>query len=108
MGSFTVGILANIYGRIFDGRSFVVAVPGILFQLPSGLSGGASFLTQVTNSVASNFSQSTPESTVGSGLQVGEQLLNVSLGIAIGLFASTILMHILGGSKIRGSNMFSF
>ena len=37
MGSFTVGILSNIYGRFFDGRSFVVSVPGILYQLPTGI-----------------------------------------------------------------------
>lgn len=106
MGSFTVGMLANLYGRFFDGRSFVVAVPGILYQLPSGLSGnGASFITSFTtysNGTSSGVSE------VSDGLSIGEQLLNVSLGIAIGLFCATIVMHFLGGRRVRGHGMFSF
>lgn len=106
MGSFTVGMLANLYGRFFDGRSFVVAVPGILYQLPSGLSGnGASFITSFTSN--SN-GTSSGVSEVSDGLTIGEQLLNVSLGIAIGLFCATIVMHFLGGRRVRGHGMFSF
>ncbi|WFD31614.1 hypothetical protein MSPP1_002653 [Malassezia sp. CBS 17886] len=100
MGSFTVGILANTYGRVFDGRSFVVAVPGILYQLPSGLTGNVTFITGADSSGVNN--------QVSNGFQIGEQLLNVALGIVIGLVCSTILMYILGGRKIRGAGMFSF
>lgn len=102
MGSFTVGTLANIYGRIFDGRSFVVAVPGILYQLPSGMTGQAtlySFASLKNNDSSAEVSQ---------GFQIGATLLNVSLGIAIGLFASSLLMFMLGGRKVRVGGMFSF
>ncbi|PKI83797.1 hypothetical protein MVES_001893 [Malassezia vespertilionis] len=145
MGSFAVGVLSNIYGRIFDGRSFVVAVPGILYQLPSGLSGNGTTLvsgvqqssvsanTTTNSTVLQCFApnglpidipsmnntmgtctaknQTTANSSgqeVQDGLEIGTQLLNVSLGITIGLFCSTILMHLLGGRKVRGSGLFSF
>lgn len=102
MGSFTVGTLANIYGRIFDGRSFVVAVPGILFQLPTGMSG------QVTLYSFANLKTNDSSAVVTQGFQIGATLLNVSLGIAIGLFASSLLMFMLGGRKVRVGGMFSF
>ena len=34
LGSFVVGILGNLYSRIFRGTGFVVMVPGILFLVP--------------------------------------------------------------------------
>jgi uncharacterized membrane protein YjjB (DUF3815 family) len=43
IGSFVVGTLGNLYGRISNGSSFPVTVVGILFQLPSGLSNGGLF-----------------------------------------------------------------
>lgn len=103
MGSFTVGMLANIYGRIFDGRSFVVAVPGILYQLPSGMTGSVNLYSFATLRNNENGS-----AEVSQGFQIGASLLNVSLGIAIGLFASSLLMFILGGRKVRIGGMFSF
>lgn len=112
MGSFTVGILANIYGRIFDGRSFVVAVPGILFQLPTGLDTSGTAASAGTNGllngVKNDSSVDFSTNVVSNGFSIGEQLLSVALGITIGVFCSTIIMHILGGRKIRGGSMFSF
>lgn len=81
LGSLCVGILANIYGRIFDGRAFVVAVPGILYQLPSGLSNGG--LLNFANvgegsSATRNFN---------SGFQVAQSLVEVAIGLVSGLLA---------------------
>ncbi|PWN99218.1 DUF1212-domain-containing protein [Tilletiopsis washingtonensis] len=102
LGSLCVGILANIYGRIFDGRAFVVAVPGILYQLPSGLSNGG--LLNFANvgegsSATRNFN---------SGFQVAQSLVEVAIGLTVGLFAATMLAYIFGGRKIRGGGLFSF
>lgn len=105
MGSFTVGTLANIYGRIFDGRSFVVAVTGILFQLPTGMTGTT---TLYSFARLDNTNNGNGAAEVTQGFQIGATLLNVSLGIAIGLFASSLLMFILGGRKVRVGGMFSF
>ena len=100
LGSLCVGILANIYGRIFDGRSFVVAVPGILYQLPSGLSNGG--LLKFADSSSS-------EATYDSGFNVARSLIEVTIGLTVGLFTSTVLSYMLGGRKVRnGGGLFSF
>lgn len=100
LGSLAVGILSNIYGRIFDGRSYVVAVTGVLYQLPSGLSNGGGLL---------NFAQTTNGTdNFGSGFTVAQSLVEVALGLTVGLFASTILAYVLGGRKEKRGGLFSF
>lgn len=101
LGSLAVGIMANLYGRIFDGRSFVVSVPGILYQLPSGLSNGGGLLNFANNSDSS--------SAFASGFTVAQSLVEVALGLTVGLFAATVLSYLLGGRKVRnGGGLFSF
>lgn len=124
MGSFTVGVLSNLYGRFFDGRSFVVAVPGVLYQLPTGLaSGNINFITYAQSSANDTSSDTNTTSTKSSqqlnntmnnysevtdGFSIGAQLLNVSLGMTIGLFCATIFMHFLSGRRNRGTGVISF
>ena len=101
LGSFAVGLLANFYGRVFDGRSFVVAAPGILYQLPSGLSNGGGLLNFASNSDSN--------AAFSSGFSVAQSLIEVALGMTVGLFASTVLSFLLGGKKVRNSGgLFSF
>ncbi len=74
LGSLVVGILGNLWGRFFQGTSFVVMLVGILFQLPSGLSNGGLF----------NFANANTSGTVnsyGTGFEVAEQLVSVSIGL---------------------------
>lgn len=101
LGSLAVGLMANFYGRLFDGRSFVVSVPGILYQLPSGLSNGGGLL---------NFANNTDStSAFASGFTVAQSLVEVALGLTVGLFAATVLSYLLGGRKVRnGGGLFSF
>lgn len=37
IGAFVVGVLGNLYSRIFRGTAFVVMVNGIGFLIPSGI-----------------------------------------------------------------------
>lgn len=37
IGAFVIGILGNLYSRIFKGTGFVVMVPGVLFLVPVGI-----------------------------------------------------------------------
>lgn len=99
LGSLAVGILSNIYGRVFDGRSYVVAVTGVLYQLPSGLSNGGLLNFADTTSTSDNFS---------SGFTVAKSLVEVALGLTVGLFTATILAYTLGGRKQRVGGLFSF
>jgi len=90
LGSFVVGFLANIYGRLFQGTSFIVALVPILFQLPSGLGNGGLLYFANTSDSSHSFT---------SGFQVGQQLLEVSLGLVIGLFVATVLVYPFGNKR---------
>lgn len=101
IGSFCVGILGNIYGRVSKGASFPVMVTGILMQLPSGLKEGGLF----------NFANDTDGGSVaqwGTGFKVAGQLVSVAIGLTVGLFVAAVVMHPLGGSRRRGAGIFSF
>lgn len=101
IGSFCVGILGNLYGRISKGASFPVMVTGILMQVPSGLKEGGLF----------NFANDTSGGSVqqwSQGFRVAGQLVSVAIGLTVGLFVAAVVTHPLGGSKRRGAGIFSF
>ncbi|CAK9779776.1 DUF1212-domain-containing protein [Cutaneotrichosporon oleaginosum] len=101
IGSFCIGILGNLYGRLSNGASFPVMVTGILMQLPSGLKEGGLF----------NFANDTGAGSVtqwSTGFKVAGQLVSVAIGLTVGLFVAAVVMHPLGGSKRRGAGIFSF
>ncbi|KNE89845.1 hypothetical protein PSTG_16705 [Puccinia striiformis f. sp. tritici PST-78] len=92
-GSFIVGFLASIYGRLFQGTSFIIALVPILYQVPSGLGHGGLLYFANTSDSPHSFT---------SGFQVGQQLLEVCLGLVIGLFVATVLVYPMGN---RGSGL---
>ncbi|OCF33455.1 hypothetical protein I316_04875 [Kwoniella heveanensis BCC8398] len=101
IGSFVVGTLGNLYGRISNGSSFPVTVTGILFQLPSGLSNGGifNFAAESSDGSATAYSD---------GFSVAEQLVSVAIGLTVGLFVSAAVTHPFGGGRRRGAGIFSF
>ncbi|KAK6908159.1 hypothetical protein I203_102160 [Kwoniella mangroviensis CBS 8507] len=101
IGSFVVGTLGNLYGRISNGSSFPVTVTGILFQLPSGLSNGGIFNFAAESSDGSSTAYS-------SGFSVAQQLVSVAIGLTVGLFVSAAVTHPFGGGRRRGAGIFSF
>ncbi|KIR68544.1 hypothetical protein I314_00965 [Cryptococcus bacillisporus CA1873] len=104
IGSFVVGTLGNIYGRFSHGSSFPVTVPGILIQLPSGLSNGGIFNFAAESSSGSSTAYS-------DGFSVAEQLVSVAIGLtahSVGLFVSAAVCHPFGGGRRRGSGIFAF
>ncbi|GAA5820060.1 hypothetical protein JCM3770_002122 [Rhodotorula araucariae] len=122
IGSFAVGFLGNLYGKFTRGSPFVVMVPGVLVQLPSGLSNGGllKFADVTTDSTAytcqsdgaggfTECTQTTSDATVwSSGFQTAESLVEVAIGLTVGLFVSAALVNVLGGGRRRGSNLSSF
>lgn len=103
LGAFAVGILSNIFGRIYDGKSYTVAAVGVLYQLPSGLSAGPQ--GSLLNFANTN---STSSDSFNSGFQVAAGLVEVALGLTVGLYAATVLAYLFGGRKVRGGGLFSF
>ncbi|KAL7417887.1 hypothetical protein BDY24DRAFT_2582 [Mrakia frigida] len=72
-GSFVVGVLGGIYERFMRGSAFVVIVPGILLQLPSGTLG---LLRQASDSTTQE------RNSFASGYSVSTQLISVSIGLS--------------------------
>ncbi|GAA5895679.1 uncharacterized protein JCM6883_001586 [Sporobolomyces salmoneus] len=100
IGSFAVGFLGNMYGRVTKESPFVVMVPGILVQLPSGLSNGGLLAFTDTSDNSSAYA---------SGFQTAESLVQVAIGLTVGLFVSAALVNLVfGGGRRRGSNLSSF
>lgn len=56
LGCFAVGILGNLYSRFTNGNGFAVMAPGVLFQLPSGLSASGGLLTYASTNTTDSAS----------------------------------------------------
>ncbi|CAH7689551.1 pheromone-regulated membrane protein Prm10, partial [Phakopsora pachyrhizi] len=113
LGSFFVGLVANIYGRLFQGTGFIVALAPILFQLPSGLGHGTGLLNfakaqSFTNSNNNRTISLNTESAIVNGFQVAQQLIEVSIGLVIGLFMATVLVYPFGNKLSLFITFFNF
>ncbi|KAH9977943.1 DUF1212-domain-containing protein [Lactifluus volemus] len=88
IGAFAVGLLGNIYSRMFGGTAFTVMVTGVLFLVPSGLSQAGAITAS------------------GNGIDIGSAMIAVTIGITVGLFMSQALVYMFGTRK--NAAMFSF
>ncbi|SCV74945.1 BQ2448_7974 [Microbotryum intermedium] len=103
IGSFAVGFLGNLYGKVSRGSPFVVMVPGILLQLPSGLSNGG--LLEFAADSTSN-DTTTSSTSYASGFSVASSLIEVAIGLTVGLFLSAAV--VLGKGSRRGRSLHTF
>ncbi|KAH6905126.1 pheromone-regulated membrane protein Prm10 [Coprinopsis sp. MPI-PUGE-AT-0042] len=99
VGAFTVGIVSNIYARIFSGNAFVVMVTGILFQLPNGLGSGGLL------SYASQQASGSSDAYI-SAFMPTLKLIAVAMGLAIGLGFSLVVTYPIQ-SRRREAGIFS-
>jgi uncharacterized membrane protein YjjB (DUF3815 family) len=97
--AFAVGLVANLYGRLFRGNAFVVMITGILFQLPSGLSNGGliTFASQSTSGQSNSYL---------SGFQTALQLISTCIGMTVGLGISLVVVFPIQ-SRRRAGGVFS-
>jgi len=73
VGAVVVGVLGNLYSRLVGGQAYPAMVPGVLFLVPSGIPSGSS------------------ESYTGKDITV--RILQVSIGITIGLGLSNYIIY---------------
>ncbi|KZT61436.1 DUF1212-domain-containing protein [Calocera cornea HHB12733] len=98
LGALVVGVSGNLYGRFLGtGMAFVVMVTGVLFQVPSSINGLLSFASL----------SSTGGDGYSAGFSIAEQLIEVSIGLTVGLFVAAVLTHPFE-SRRRGYGLFSF
>ncbi|GAB0135663.1 hypothetical protein EsDP_00003994 [Epichloe bromicola] len=116
LGALSVGILANLYSRLRHGVAAATLIPAIFSQVPGGLAStggllsGLSTANQLTNSsVVVNgtgtvrFNQGEPLNLVV--FNVAASMIQIAIGIAVGLFLSAIVIYPFGK---RRSGLFSF
>lgn len=111
MGALAVGILANLYSRVRHGVAAAALLPAIFVQVPSGLAATGSLLSglQTANKVTNTTQQvnstatATPPSDIAdpSGLDtmvysVAGSMIQIAIGITVGLFLSAVLIYPLG------------
>ncbi|MCJ1389872.1 hypothetical protein MMC18_002729 [Xylographa bjoerkii] len=118
LGALTIGLMGNFYSRIWEGVSAAALLPAIFVQVPSGLAASGSLISGLTsaNQIISGANGTT---TVSNGTQAGNgtvdinstvfnvaySMIQVSIGITVGLFLSVLIVYPLGKKR---SGLFSF
>lgn len=127
LGALTIGVLGNFYSRLRHGLAAAALLPAIFVQVPSGLAAGGSLVSGVTSAnqitnqtilvngtrVPSNATGTTTVSNATSSVtdinsmvfNVGYSMIQVAIGITVGLFLSALVVYPMGK---RRSGLFSF
>lgn len=115
VGAFTIGIMGNLYSRLWHGHAATAILPGIFILVPSGLAATGSLISgvQSADEIRQNLSShSSASSTPGAGLAAGSSvfslgfgMIQVAIGITIGLFIAALIVYPYGK---RRSGLFSF
>ncbi|KZS96865.1 DUF1212-domain-containing protein [Sistotremastrum niveocremeum HHB9708] len=90
IGAFVVGVLGNAYSRVFGGTAFTSMVTGVLFLVPSGLSAAGGLSDNYRSGDQDQFSN---------GLEIGMRMVQVGIGITVGLFGSGLFIYSFGSRK---------
>lgn len=124
-GAFTIGVMGNLYSRFGHGLAVTAILPAIFVQVPSGLAASGSLVSGVTsanqitnhsiNGTLVNGTTTVSDGSRGASIQnvdvntmvfnVGYSMIQVSIGITVGLFLSALVVYPLGKKR---SGLFSF
>lgn len=104
MAAFVIGILGNLYSRIWKGLAVSAMLPAIFVQVPSGIASQSTLLAgvQSANEITNTNGTTTVvsgTSDISSSMSFGVTMIQVSIGISVGLFASTIFVYPFGKKK---------
>ncbi|MCJ1432789.1 hypothetical protein MMC27_002146 [Xylographa pallens] len=111
LGALTIGLMGNLYSRIWEGVSAAALLPAIFVQVPSGLAASGSLISGLTsaNQITNGTNGTT---TVSNGTQAGSvtininsTVFNVAYSMIQGLFMSHLIIYPLGKKR---SGLFSF
>ena len=116
LGALSVGVLANLYSRIRHGVAAATLIPAIFTQVPGGLASTGGLLSGLRTANELTNSSQPVNGTGGIQLNQGEPLntvvfdvaasmIQIAIGIAVGLFLSALIIYPLGK---RRSGLFSF
>ncbi|KAG9018949.1 hypothetical protein FRB90_007940 [Tulasnella sp. 427] len=97
MGAFVIGVLGNVYARVFKGTAFTCMVTAVCFLVPSGLA--------AAGGLAMNY-QGTNHDQYTSSIVIGVRMLSVAIGTTVGLLFSSLVVYAFGPQK--KSALFAF
>lgn len=97
IGSFVVGILANVYSRLGRGMAVSAMLPGIFLQVPGGIAAQSSLISgiEIANELT-NSSNAHTSSSYSIDTSFGFAMVRVVIGITVGLFAAIIVVYPFG------------
>ncbi|KAL4864434.1 hypothetical protein BDV12DRAFT_11764 [Aspergillus spectabilis] len=110
VGAFTIGLLGNLYSRLWRGHAAAAILPAIFVLVPSGLASsgsliaGLNYADSVRDGIQSGnttdiSSQDTSIASLGFGM------VQIAIGITVGLFVSALVVYPFGK---RRSGLFNF
>lgn len=112
IGAFAIGICGNIYSRVGHGLAFAAMLPGIFVTVPSGVAIEGSLVSGITsadeiiaNATHGNETTVTDTNSSSSVLMVGFTVIELSVGITVGLFIAAVVVYPFGKKR---SGLFTF
>ncbi|MCJ1472634.1 hypothetical protein MMC13_001283 [Lambiella insularis] len=118
LGALVIGLMGNVYSRFWRGLSAAALLPAIFVQVPSGLAASGSLISgltsanQITNGTGGTTTVSNGTQAGSGGIDVnttvfnvGYSMVQVAIGITVGLFLSSLIIYPFGK---RRSGLFSF
>ncbi|CAI5760240.1 unnamed protein product [Candida verbasci] len=103
IGAFIVGILGNLYSRIWKGMAVSAMLPAIFVQVPSGIASKSTLISgiatadQITSRNGTTTTTDANDKT--SSLSFGATMVEVSIGISVGLFAAALVVYPFGKKR---------
>lgn len=113
VGAFTLGVLGNLYSRLWHGHAATAILPGIFVLVPSGLAASGTVVSGIQSANAIRGATQS-DNGGGSGSDTGNSsavnnlgfgMVQVAIGITVGLFIAVLLIYPYGK---RRSGLFSF
>ncbi|OJJ54585.1 hypothetical protein ASPSYDRAFT_160566 [Aspergillus sydowii CBS 593.65] len=110
VGAFTIGLLGNLYSRVWRGHAAAAILPAIFVLVPSGLASSGSLIAGLNyaDSVRANLKNGTTENIASQDTSIaslGFGMVQIAIGITVGLFVSALVVYPLGK---RRSGLFNF
>ena len=101
IGAFIIGVLGNMYSRLGRGMAVSAMLPAIFVQVPSGIASKSFLLAgvQTANQITNSSSTTDYDASDSSSLSFGASMVEVSIGISVGLFAAALVVYPFGKKR---------
>ncbi len=100
IGAFVIGCISNLYSRLFHGIAATAMLPAIYCQVPGGLASSGSLLQGIVsaNEISGN-NANTRNDANGTIFSAGYGMVQVAIGISVGLYLSALAVYPYGKRK---------